>query len=151
MVPRTCSFVCTKNKNISKRWQYTKTSADLLKPQPCVMAFWFIMATHSSTLAWKIPWTEEPGRLQPMGSQRVRHDWVTSPSLSITPWQSQLDHVRTRKPPWPMWKRNWWWKHAVHSKMRKKMAFSPLPIFPLIINLWPPKFSGQGTLSYACL
>ena len=32
------------------------------------------MATHSSTLAWKIPWTEEPGRLQPMGSQRVRHD-----------------------------------------------------------------------------
>ena len=32
------------------------------------------MATHSSTLAWKIPWTEEPGRLQPMGSQRVGHD-----------------------------------------------------------------------------
>ena len=32
------------------------------------------MATHSSTLAWKIPWTEEPGRLQSMGSLRVRHD-----------------------------------------------------------------------------
>ena len=32
------------------------------------------MATHSSTLAWKIPWMEEPGRLQSMGSQRVRHD-----------------------------------------------------------------------------
>ena len=32
------------------------------------------MATHSSTLAWKIPWTEEPGRLQSMGSQGVRHD-----------------------------------------------------------------------------
>ena len=32
------------------------------------------MATHSSILAWKIPWMEEPGRLQPMGSQRVRHD-----------------------------------------------------------------------------
>ena len=32
------------------------------------------MATHSSTLAWKIPWTEEPGRLQSMGSQRVRHN-----------------------------------------------------------------------------
>ena len=39
------------------------------------------MATHSSTLAWKIPWTEEPGRLQPMGSLRVRHDWVASLSL----------------------------------------------------------------------
>ena len=36
------------------------------------------MATHSTTLAWKIPWTEEPGGLQSMGSQRVRHDWVTS-------------------------------------------------------------------------
>ena len=36
------------------------------------------MATHSSTLAWKIPWTEKPGRLQPMGSQRVGHDSATS-------------------------------------------------------------------------
>ena len=36
------------------------------------------MATDSSTLAWKIPWTEEPDRLQSMRSQRVRHDWVTS-------------------------------------------------------------------------
>ena len=32
------------------------------------------MATHSSVLAWRFPWTEEPGRLQSMGSQRVRHD-----------------------------------------------------------------------------
>ena len=40
------------------------------------------MATHSSTLAWKISWTEEPGRLQSMGSQRVGHDWVTSLSGS---------------------------------------------------------------------
>ena len=32
------------------------------------------MAAHSSTLAWRIPWTEEPGGLQSMGSQRVRHD-----------------------------------------------------------------------------
>ena len=34
-------------------------------------------ATHSSILAWRIPWTEKPGGLQSMGSQRVRHDWVT--------------------------------------------------------------------------
>ena len=39
------------------------------------------MATHSSTLAWKIPWAEEPGGLQSMGSLRVRHDWATSLSL----------------------------------------------------------------------
>ena len=37
--------------------------------------------THSSTLAWKIPWMEEPGRLQSMGSLRVGHDWVTSLSF----------------------------------------------------------------------
>ena len=36
------------------------------------------MAPHSSTLAWKIPWMEEPGRLQFMGLRRVGHDWVTS-------------------------------------------------------------------------
>ena len=36
-------------------------------------------ATHSSVLAWKSPWTEEPGRLQSMGSQRVRHDLATKP------------------------------------------------------------------------
>ena len=35
------------------------------------------MATHSSTIAWKIPWTERPGRLQSMGSQRVGNDWET--------------------------------------------------------------------------
>ena len=36
------------------------------------------IATHSSTLAWKIPWMEKPGRLQSMGLQRVRHDGATS-------------------------------------------------------------------------
>ena len=39
------------------------------------------MAIHSSTLAWKIPWTEEPGGLQSMGSRRVRHAWATSLSF----------------------------------------------------------------------
>ena len=41
------------------------------------------MAIHSSTIAWKIPWTEEPGRLQSMGSQRVKHDLATSLSFSF--------------------------------------------------------------------
>ena len=36
------------------------------------------MTTHSSILAWRIPWTEKPGRLHPMGSQRVGHDWITN-------------------------------------------------------------------------
>ena len=40
-------------------------------------------ANHSSTIAWKIPWTEEPGRLQSMGSQRAGHDLMTLLSLSL--------------------------------------------------------------------
>ena len=47
------------------------------------------MAPHSSTLAWKIPWTEEPGRLQSMGSQRVRHAWeYTHTPTQITSYLS---------------------------------------------------------------
>ena len=46
------------------------------------------MAPHSSTLAWKIPWTEEPGRLQSMRSLRVVHDWAISLSLfSFMRWR----------------------------------------------------------------
>ena len=46
------------------------------------------MAPHSSTLAWKIPWMEEPGRLQSMESLRVGHDWATSLSLfTFTHWK----------------------------------------------------------------
>ena len=41
------------------------------------------MGTHSSILAWEIPWTEEPGGLQSIGLQRVRHDGATSLSLSF--------------------------------------------------------------------
>ena len=41
------------------------------------------MAIHSSVLAWRIPWTEKPSRLQSTGSQRVGHDWATSPHLTL--------------------------------------------------------------------
>ena len=47
------------------------------------------MATHSSILAWRIPWTEEPGRLQSTGLQRVRHDWATT-THTFTPTASTL-------------------------------------------------------------
>ena len=48
------------------------------------------MAPHSSPLAWKIPWTEEPGRLQSMGSRRVGHDWATSLSpFTFMLWRRQ--------------------------------------------------------------
>ena len=46
------------------------------------------MATHSSILAWRIPWTKDPGRLQFIGLQRVRHDWATFSSSS---WATLID------------------------------------------------------------
>ena len=64
--------------------------------------------THSSILAWEIPWTEEPGRLQSMGSQRVGHDWATSISffLSFFPVLNQgpdRENQRCCSPPgWPL-------------------------------------------------
>ena len=52
------------------------------------------MATHSSTLAWKIPRMEEPGRLQSMGSLRVGHDWATSLSLfTCMHWRRQWQPI----------------------------------------------------------
>ena len=51
------------------------------------------MATQCSALAWKIPWTEKPGRLQSMGSQRVGHDWATS--LSLFTFLSSLSLVQS--------------------------------------------------------
>ena len=51
------------------------------------------METHSSTLAWTIPWMEEPGRLQSMGSLRVGHDWGTSLSVfTFTHWRRKRQH-----------------------------------------------------------
>ena len=66
--------------------------AQTVKPLPAMWETWVQalswedplekeMATHSSTLAWKIPWTEEPGRLKSTGPQRVGHDWAISLSL----------------------------------------------------------------------
>ena len=54
------------------------------------------MAAHSSTLSWKIPWTEEPGGLQSMGSQRVGHDWATPPPPphSQRLWRSQWNRMK---------------------------------------------------------
>ena len=51
------------------------------------------MAIHSSTLAWRMPWREEPGRLQSMGSQRVGHDWVSSLSLSESLFLGRVGEV----------------------------------------------------------
>ena len=74
------------------------------------------MVPHSSTLAWKIPWMEEPGSLRSMGSLRVRHNWATSLSLFTfmhwrTKWQPTPEFLpgesqgRGRLVGWRLWGR----------------------------------------------
>ena len=72
-----CSLVAQMVRRLPTMWETWVQSLDwedLLEKE---------MAAHSTTLAWKIPWTEEPSRLQSMGSQRVGHDWATSMSMSL--------------------------------------------------------------------
>ena len=54
------------------------------------------IATHSCTIAWKIPWMEEPSRLHSMGQQRVGHDWATSLyfSFNVSPFLNVLSYIR---------------------------------------------------------
>ena len=77
------TIIYVDNSNSSCRWfqQFLSPflSSSLLLFQPILLEK--AMATHCNTLAWKIPWMEEPGRLQSMGSLRVGHSWATSLSL----------------------------------------------------------------------
>ena len=49
------------------------------------------MVTHCNILAWRIPWTEKPGELQSVGSQRIGHDWVTNTFTSLLQWNDHLE------------------------------------------------------------
>ena len=88
------SDLCNFFFNVKKKTNYSFSRAQRLKHLPGMLETRVLplgwedplekeMETHSSTLAWRIPWREEPGRLQSMGSQRVGHDWATSLSLSL--------------------------------------------------------------------
>ena len=67
------------------------------------------MAPHSSTLAWKIPWTEEDGGLQSMGSLRIGHDWATSLSLfTLIHWRRKWQPTPVFLPGDPRDGRAWW-------------------------------------------
>ena len=75
---------------MQERWVWSLGQEDLLEKE---------MATHSSILVWRTPWTEEPGGLQSRGSQRVRHDWARSHtclySVLVTHWPCQMQGERT--------------------------------------------------------
>ena len=113
------------------------------------------MATHSSVLAWRIPWREEHGRLQAIGSQRVRHDWsdlaLTHMPLVCASWVAQwvknLPAMQDTSLHWfdPCGRRAW----------------QPTPVFlPVPISLlWAPEgtrrlkgnFKGKGRSNTATL
>ena len=99
------------------------------------------MATHSSILAWKIPWTEDPGRLQSMGSQRVGHDWATFFLSYVTDLQSHLVLVLTYSRVFP---------NVVRvKKLKRKFSglnnshIGPMPVFSLVIFLYMTNISIQ--------
>ena len=82
-------------------------------------------ATHSSILAWRIPWTEEPGGLQSIGSQRVRYNWVTN-THALASLVAQL----AKNPP-AMWET---WVHPWVRKIPWRRELLPTPVF------WPGEF-----------
>ena len=91
------------------------------------------MATHSSIFAWRIPWTEEPGGLQSMRFQRVRHDWVTNTSFSFKlPAKEAVETV----PSSPFYL-GWPWLQFTTSELllrasRKRLYYS-LVIYDLVL------------------
>ena len=89
------------------------------------------MATHSSILAWKIPWTEEPGRLQSMGLQRPEHDLVTKQhNLIITSAVHGVAKSRTGLS-------NFTFTFHCHALEKEMVAHSSV--------LVPGEFQGRGT------
>ena len=98
------------------------------------------MATHCSILAWKIPWTEEPGGLQSLGSQRVRHDWsdLARTSMFSLEWKEGMFYPKV---PEQWGRRNPKWERLKEiQKLRKENCPScQLSISissPLGLDLW---------------
>ena len=111
------------------------------------------MAPHASTLAWKIPWTEEPGRLQSMGSLRVGHDGATSLSLfTFMHWRRKWQPTPVFLPGESQGQGAWWaavywvvqsWtqlKRLSSSRHSTRLIESLIPLF-----LCPWDFPGKST------
>ena len=96
------------------------------------------MATHSSIIAWKIPWREELGGLQSMGSQRVRHNWMIS---NTTKYLSQYPDLSSSvKAPW-----------CPHVKLRAGSCGSPGCLPVLCCSLCHPIWASPRHSPHACM
>ena len=118
------------------------------------------MATHSSTLAWKIPWMEETGRLQSMGLRRVRHNWANSLSLSVqfshsvvsnSLWLQGMQHARlpcpspTTRAITNSFQSRWWCYPTISSSV---LPFSSCPqSFPTSWSFPMNQFFASGGYS----
>ena len=96
------------------------------------------LATHSSILAWRIPWTKEPGRLQPVGSQRIRQDWRDLACVGFNKIVAPLSSwaflvVQLVKNPSAIWE-TWVWSLGWKILWRRERL--PTPVF------WPGEFHG---------
>ena len=126
------------------------------------------MAPHSSTLAWKIPWTEEPGRLQSMRSLRVGHDWTTSLSLfTFMHWRRKLQPTPVFLPGecqgWGSLMGCRLWGRTGRTQLKRLSSSSPggsdgkestcnAGDLGLIPRLWRSLGEGHGSLlQYSCL
>ena len=109
------------------------------------------MAIHSSTIAWKIPWTEEPGSLQSMGLQRVGHNWATSLTylrlyLSILghTWSFSVMNL------WNSQMNQWTYKHIIFSwntmwdRQRKALKY----LWLILVDVWQKTKNSVKQLSF---
>ena len=118
------------------------------------------IATHSNILAWKIPWTEKPGRLQSMGSQRVGHDWATSlhkvpliwhPASSSTYLLSfLLPSVHSTQPAWV----SWWFQNMPTCLTAFALVWNTLPqdtCLTSYLRILTSLLKSHVTTEYCCL
>ena len=110
------------------------------------------MATHSSVLAWRIPWTEEPGKLQSMGSQRIRHEWATKHTTPHTHLLESyvIDELLIRKCFWyicTMANENgsnmWRWKWRITIMLGIKVVEKERLQSLICKNLWVTYLEGR--------
>ena len=104
------------------------------------------MAPHSSTLAWKIPWTEEPGGLQSMGSLRFGHDWATSlPLFTFIHWRRKWQRTPVFLPGESQGRGGAWWTAVygvAQSQTRLKQLSSSSSTAWILMN--QSRYSNQS-------
>ena len=126
--------------------QHRNSNASFLWCSAFFLSFFFFqpsfreaMATHSSTLAWKIPWTEKPGSLQSLGSLRVGHNWATSLSLfTFMHWRRKWQPTPVFLPGESQGWGTWWTAVYVVTESRtqlKQLSSSSLLYGPTLTSI----------------